>query len=121
MNAIDKNAARLSRRSFLAISLSAAGGLMIGGFIPEGARALVVDNQPWDETATGQEINAWIMVEPDDTVIIRVAQPEPAREQHLQAHEHRRLGRRPPFARIPAGGRRQCPHAPDPGRRDPLE
>jgi isoquinoline 1-oxidoreductase beta subunit len=76
MNAIDKHAARLSRRNFLAISLSAAGGLMIGGFIPEGARALVVDNQPWDETATGQEINAWIMVEPDDTVIIRVAQSE---------------------------------------------
>ncbi|CAM5772499.1 aldehyde oxidase [Labrys miyagiensis] len=76
MNAIDKRLVVLDRRRFLAISLSIAGGLMIGGIIPDAADAFVVADQPWDETRTGREINAWIMIEPDDTVIIRVAQSE---------------------------------------------
>jgi isoquinoline 1-oxidoreductase beta subunit len=74
MNAIDKKL--ISRRHFLAVSLSAAGGLAIGVAIPGIADAIPIDNQPWDATAGGREINAWVMVEPDDTVIIRVAQSE---------------------------------------------
>ncbi|MDZ5449343.1 xanthine dehydrogenase family protein molybdopterin-binding subunit [Labrys sp. ZIDIC5] len=76
MNAIDRTSTALSRRSFLAIGLSAAGGLMIGGFIPDAAHALDIADQPWAGTATEGEINAWILIEPDDTVIIRVAQSE---------------------------------------------
>jgi isoquinoline 1-oxidoreductase beta subunit len=74
MNAIDKKL--ISRRQFLAVSLSAAGGLAIGVAIPGIAGAIPIDNQPWDATLSGREINAWVMVEPDDTVIIRVAQSE---------------------------------------------
>src|SRR5437868_5923470 len=76
MNAIDRKTIMLSRRRFLAISVSAAGGLMIGGFIPDMAQAMGVADAPWDGTVTGEEINAWILIEPDDSVIIRVAQSE---------------------------------------------
>src|ERR1043165_9403586 len=76
MNAIDRTSAALSRRSFLAIGLSAAGGLMIGGVIPDAAPPLPIADEPWGGTATDGEINAWILIEPDDSVIIRVAQSE---------------------------------------------
>src|SRR5438046_454900 len=60
---------RLSRRSFL-VSAAAIGGAMTLGFhVPfRGESASAVETAP--------EINAWIIVEPDDTVIIRVARSE---------------------------------------------
>jgi len=79
MNAIDRTSTALSRRSFLAIGFSAAGGLMIGGFIPAASKALDIADQPWGGASTDGEINAWILIEPDDTVIIRVAQSEAER------------------------------------------
>ncbi|PSJ59391.1 xanthine dehydrogenase family protein molybdopterin-binding subunit [Pseudaminobacter soli (ex Li et al. 2025)] len=68
-------AGAMSRRQFLVVSLSAAGGLAIGLSLPDLAEAEPILPEPWSE-ATGDEINAWILIEPDDTVVIRVAQSE---------------------------------------------
>jgi isoquinoline 1-oxidoreductase beta subunit len=58
-----------TRRSFLA-SISAAGGALALGFeIPFGPL-------PTDASARGAEITAWIVIEPDDGVVIRVAKSE---------------------------------------------
>ena len=66
MNSMQK----MSRRSFVVTAAAAGGGLALGLDIPLGgpnvARAL--DGSP--------EINAWVVVKPDDTVVIRVARSE---------------------------------------------
>jgi isoquinoline 1-oxidoreductase subunit beta len=61
--------AHLSRRSFLASVAAAGGSLALGFEIPFGP--------PATRASTGaREITAWIVIEPDDTVIIRVAKSE---------------------------------------------
>jgi isoquinoline 1-oxidoreductase beta subunit len=62
MNAISK----LSRRSFLVGSAAAAGGLSLGFHVPFAAAA---DGIP-------PEVNAWVVVKPDDTIVIRIARSE---------------------------------------------
>jgi isoquinoline 1-oxidoreductase subunit beta len=66
----------LSRRRFLIATSSAAGGLAIGVVLPADAATLAP--QPWDQAAPADaaEVNAWILIEPDDSVVIRVAQSE---------------------------------------------
>ncbi len=59
----------LSRRGFLASSGAAAGGLVIGFYIPLAGDAQAQDN-------TTPEVNAWVVVKPDDTVVIRIARSE---------------------------------------------
>jgi isoquinoline 1-oxidoreductase beta subunit len=66
----------LTRRSFVIATLSAAGGLAVGIGVPGGLNALPVQSQPWNSEAPQAEINAWLVIEPDDTVIMRVAQSE---------------------------------------------
>jgi len=56
-----------SRRSFLGKSAGAAAGLMFGFHIPFDAIA---------QTATTPEVNAWVVVKPDDTIVIRIARSE---------------------------------------------
>jgi isoquinoline 1-oxidoreductase beta subunit len=65
-----------SRRRFLVATASAAGGLAIGVALPGVAGAAPMGPAPWDKTAPDGEINAWILIEPDDSVVIRVAQSE---------------------------------------------
>jgi isoquinoline 1-oxidoreductase subunit beta len=55
---------KLSRRLFLVAGAAAGGGLALGFHLP--ARAAV----------RGTEVNAWIVIQPDDTVILRVARSE---------------------------------------------
>jgi isoquinoline 1-oxidoreductase subunit beta len=62
-------AARIDRRSFLASIASIGGALALGFEIPFGPRATRA-------SAAAREITAWIVIEPDDTVIIRVAKSE---------------------------------------------
>ncbi len=57
----------LSRRFFLAGSAAAAGGLALGFDLP-GAQAAASTTPP--------EINAWVVVRPDETVVIRIARSE---------------------------------------------
>ena len=70
--------APLSRRFFISAGLSAAGGLAIGVMLPGRADALPINAAPWTPAgdAKAMEVNAWILIEPDDSVTIRVAQSE---------------------------------------------
>src|SRR5688500_8970024 len=59
----------VSRRTFLSGSTAAAAGLSLGFHIPFGGDAAAA-------AGTSPEINAWVAVKPDDTVVIRVARVE---------------------------------------------
>lgn len=65
MNAMTPKS-RLTRRLFLTATAAVGGGLALGFRLPGGARA----------ATKGTEVNAWIVIQPDDTVILRVARSE---------------------------------------------
>src|SRR5579883_1707496 len=68
----------LSRRQFITTSLTAAGGFALGiGIAGEGSAA-TLSARPWNDDTTRYpgEINAWVVVQPDDTVIIRYGRAE---------------------------------------------
>jgi isoquinoline 1-oxidoreductase subunit beta len=58
----------LSRRSFLGTSAAAAGGLTLAFHIPFSSDA-VAQTLP-------SEVNAWVVVKPDDSIVIRIARSE---------------------------------------------
>ena len=60
---------QISRRSFIASVAVLGGGMALGLRLPEAASAAEAATNP-------AEINAWVVVQPDDTVIIRVARSE---------------------------------------------
>src|SRR2546430_12381037 len=67
----------LSRRQFITTALTAAGGFALGiGTDPTEAASLGV--RPWGDDAKRYpgEVNAWVVIEPDDTVIIRYGRAE---------------------------------------------
>jgi isoquinoline 1-oxidoreductase subunit beta len=69
----------LSRRQFIVTAATAAGGFMIGiGAAPAGARAASVTAQPWndDNAYASNEIDAWIAIDPDDSILIRYQRSE---------------------------------------------
>src|SRR6202789_3788625 len=71
--------ANLTRRHFIVTATSAAGGLMIGiGAAPVLAEAATVVAQPWNEdnAYAPNEIDAWIAIDPDDSVLIRYQRSE---------------------------------------------
>jgi isoquinoline 1-oxidoreductase subunit beta len=71
--------ANLSRRQFILTATSAAGGLMIGiGTAPAIAEAATVVAQPWndDNAYAANEIDAWIAIDPDDSILIRYQRSE---------------------------------------------
>jgi isoquinoline 1-oxidoreductase beta subunit len=59
---------QLSRRNFLATGAAAAGGLALGFHVPFVTEA--------GAQAATPEINAWVLIKPDDTVVVRVARVE---------------------------------------------
>jgi isoquinoline 1-oxidoreductase subunit beta len=71
--------AHLTRRQFILTATSAAGGLMIGiGAAPAIAEAATVVAQPWNEdnAYAANEIDAWIAIDPDDSILIRYQRSE---------------------------------------------
>jgi isoquinoline 1-oxidoreductase beta subunit len=64
----------LTRRTLIQ-SMSAAGGMIIGFQVP-GAIAAVVAPKPWTTPTDGVEINAWLAIDADGTVTIRVPHTE---------------------------------------------
>src|SRR5277367_1532102 len=72
-------ASTLSRRHFILTAATAAGGFMIGiGVAADHAHAAVVSAQPWtdDNGYTANEIDAWIAIDPDDSILIRYQRSE---------------------------------------------
>jgi isoquinoline 1-oxidoreductase beta subunit len=68
-----------TRRHFILTAASAAGGLMIGiGAVPRAAHAATVPGQPWndDNAYAPNEIDAWIAIDPDDSILIRYQRSE---------------------------------------------
>ena len=59
---------RRSRRDFLKASAALAGGLALEFLIP-GAPGR-------GEASKGSEVTAWALIQPDDTIVIRVARSE---------------------------------------------
>ena len=66
----------LSRRSFITTAVTAAGGFALG--IGESAEAATLSVRPWGDEAARYpgEINAWVVINPDDSVIIRYGRAE---------------------------------------------
>jgi len=61
----------VNRRSFLA-GAAATGGLSLGFRLPFG----LAEAKAADGALSTPEINAWVVVKPDDTVVIRIARSE---------------------------------------------
>jgi isoquinoline 1-oxidoreductase beta subunit len=60
---------RMNRRSFVVGAAAAGGGLALGFELPFGPQVVrAADGSP--------EVNAWVVIKPDDTVVIRVARSE---------------------------------------------
>lgn len=68
------NSVKLTRRQFLVLGGATAGSFVLGFHLPAPAKAMAAGAEPTETGAA--EINAWIVIEPDDTVIIRVARSE---------------------------------------------
>jgi isoquinoline 1-oxidoreductase subunit beta len=72
-------ASSLTRRHFILTGATAAGGFMISiGAAPVNARAATVPGQPWndDNAYAPNEIDAWIAIDPDDSILIRYQRSE---------------------------------------------
>jgi len=66
---------KLSRRTLIRTMAGAGGGMLLGFHIP-GAVAAVVAPKPWTTPTDGAEINAWLTIDADGTVTIRVPHTE---------------------------------------------
>ena len=61
--------ARLSRRKFVVGTAAAGGGLALGLHVPGFGAAEA-------QTNGGTEVNAWVLIKPDDTCMIRIVRSE---------------------------------------------
>jgi isoquinoline 1-oxidoreductase beta subunit len=74
-------ATKLSRRNFIVGStVAAGGGLALGFHLPLGtgsaAAQSAAQGAAQSAAAAGAEVNAWVVVKPDDTCVIRIARSE---------------------------------------------
>jgi len=68
----------LSRRDLLSTAAAATGALVVGFWMPQRAAGQIINPEgaTWATEPDVKEINAWVVVAPDDTVRIRIAQTE---------------------------------------------
>jgi isoquinoline 1-oxidoreductase beta subunit len=71
-----KQSTNLSRRKFVVGSAAAGGGLALGLNLPFGAAPAAAQG------AKGTEVNAWVIVRPDDSCAIRIARAEMGQGTH---------------------------------------
>ncbi|HJQ63178.1 MAG TPA: molybdopterin cofactor-binding domain-containing protein [Burkholderiales bacterium] len=67
----------VSRRKFIVGTAAASGGLALGFRLPFGSEAYAQSSR-----AADPEINAWVVVKPDDTCVIRIARAEMGQGTH---------------------------------------
>jgi isoquinoline 1-oxidoreductase beta subunit len=65
----------VSRRTFIRTSVAAGGGLLLGFRIPD-ALAAKVEPKPWMTPTKGVEINAWLTIDPEGGITVRVPHTE---------------------------------------------
>ena len=70
---MNNNSAVLSRRNFIIGAAAAGSGLSLGFHVPLGAQALA---------GSVEEVNAWVVVRPDETCVIRIARAEMGQGTH---------------------------------------
>ncbi len=70
--------AGMDRREFFITTAAVSGALVVGCGWPRRGDAVGVTTPaaPWYRESTIPEINAWIVIAPDDTVTIRISQTE---------------------------------------------
>ena len=70
--------AGMDRRQFFVTTAAVGGALVVGIGWPRrsGAVPVTTPAAPWYREASVPEINAWIVIAPDDTVTIRIGQTE---------------------------------------------
>ena len=75
---MSNNINELSRRDILSSAAAATGALVVGFWLPQRAQAQIINPQGavWAREPAVAEVNAWVVVNPDDTVTIRIAQTE---------------------------------------------
>ena len=66
----------IDRREFLSIVAAAQGAFVLGFWVPARASVQSAPAATWYEDPQTPEVNAWIVISPDDTVTIRIAQTE---------------------------------------------
>jgi isoquinoline 1-oxidoreductase beta subunit len=72
----DVLSADISRRGFLGSSAAAAGSLVVGFHLPGLAQSTAQNTAQGVARDELPELNAWVVVRPDDKVIIRIARSE---------------------------------------------
>jgi isoquinoline 1-oxidoreductase beta subunit len=74
----DINKPGLSRRDLLSNAAAATGALVVGFWMPQRAAGQLINPEgtTWATEPDVKEINAWVVVAPDNTVTIRIAQTE---------------------------------------------
>ena len=70
------NIQNISRRSFIKTAVAAGGGLMLGFHMPAALAASIGSKTQSTTTAIGTEINAWIVIDKDGTVTLRIPHTE---------------------------------------------
>src|SRR6266567_3784956 len=65
----------LTRRTFIHTSVAAGGGMLLGFHIPT-ALAARIEPTPWKTPTGGVEVNAWLAIDKDNTVTIRIPHTE---------------------------------------------
>ena len=72
-----KQRVNISRRDFLVRTTSIGAGFSLGLYLPlSSSAAMAADGAAEETSAEVPEVNAWVVIEPDDSVIIRIARSE---------------------------------------------